>query len=136
MAKFVTHVAVNVRDMDETLKFYRDVFGFEKIFEISHPETGAPWIVYVQVCPGQFLELFYGGAPRTATDADTGFTHLCFAVDDVEALAQHITNMGYPLEIPPCRGCDQNMQAWVRDPNGVRIEMMQISPLSPHAAFM
>lgn len=136
MAKFITHVAINVNDMNATLKFYQDTLGFSKIFEISNPETGAPWIVYVQICAGQFLELFYDGKPRTTNDADTGFTHLCFSVDDVEAVAKHITDMGYALEIPPCMGCDHNKQAWIRDPNGVRIELMQVSPESPHAAFM
>ena len=45
-----------------------------KNFEISNPDTGAPWIVYIQVCAGQFLELFYGGEPKTAKDGDIGFT--------------------------------------------------------------
>ncbi len=136
MATTLTHVAVNVKSMEETLRFYHDTLGFSKIFELNHPETGAPWIVYVQVAPGQFLELFYDGKERTAKDEDLGFTHLCFAVDDVAATAKHITDMGYKLEIPLCMGCDHNLQAWVRDPNGVRIELMQVSPESPHAAYM
>lgn len=136
MKEFVTHVAINVKDMDATLKFYQDALGFEKIFEISNPDTGAPWIVYIQVCAGQFLELFYGGEPKTAKDGDIGFTHLCFAVDDVKALAKDISDKGYSLEIPPCIGCDHNLQAWIRDPNGLRIELMQVSPESPHADFM
>lgn len=122
--------------MEATLRFYEDTLGFTKIFELANPQTGAPWIVYIQICPGQFLELFYGGEPRTAKDADLGFTHLCFAVEDVEALARHITQMGYPLEIPLSQGPDGNKQAWIRDPNGVRIELMQVSPQSPHAAYM
>ena len=35
MKEFITHVAINVKDMDATLKFYQDALGFEKIFEIS-----------------------------------------------------------------------------------------------------
>ena len=132
----ITHVAINVNDMEETLRFYQDTLGFSKIFEVAHPQTGAPWIIYIQVCAGQFLELFYDGKPRSATDADAGFTHLCFAVDDVETLANKIVENGFSLEIEPCVGPDKNKQAWIRDPNGVRIELMQISPESPHAAFM
>ncbi len=136
MATFVTHVAINVKDMEATLKFYKDTLGFLKIFELSNPQTGKPWIVYVQICKGQFLELFYDCEPRTAKDADIGFTHLCFSVDDLEAAVKHITDMGYTLEIPLCKGCDNNLQAWIRDPNGVRIELMQVMPESPHAAYM
>lgn len=137
MVKMMTHMAVTVVDMEETLQFYEAALGFHKIFELNHPETGDPWIVYIQICAGQFLELFYGG---TETDRQTGepagFSHICFAVEDVEKTAQHIVKAGYELEIPPCRGCDSNMQAWIRDPNGVRIELMQIMEESPHAAFM
>ena len=136
MMNLITHVAINVKNMDATLKFYQDTLGFEKIFEINSPDTGSPWIVYIQVCAGQFLELFYGGEPKTAKDEDIGFTHLCFAVENVAALAKHITDKGYALEIPLNIGCDNNLQAWIRDPNGVRIELMQVSPDSPHAAFM
>lgn len=136
MVKSITHVAINVKDMEKTLAFYRDALGFQKIFELSHPETGKPWIVYVQICAGQFLELFYDGTERTAKDSDIGFTHVCFQVDSVEEIAERITRNGYPLEIPPCEGCDHNLQTWTRDPNGVRIELMQVCPDSPHAAYM
>ena len=57
-------------------------------------------------------------------------------LDDVKALAKDISDKGYSLEIPPCIGCDHNLQAWIRDPNGLRIELMQVSPESPHADFM
>lgn len=136
MPTTITHLAINVKNMEETLRFYEETLGFTKIFTLDHPETGKPWIVYVQVCAGQFLELFYGGQPRSARDEDIGMTHLCFSVEDVAATARHITEMGYSLEIPLCVGCDNNQQAWIRDPNGVRIELMQVSPDSPHAAYM
>lgn len=128
---------IDVHDMEETLQFYKNVFGFEKIFELAHPETGEPWIVYIQIAKGQFLELFYGGGKVGSKQSDeSGFSHLCFAVDDVEACAERITELGYTLDIPPCVGCDHNKQTWVRDPNGIRIELMQVSEQSPHYPYM
>ena len=137
MVTSMTHLAIDTKDMEESLRFYKDVLGFKKIFELSNPETGAPWIVYIQVAKGQFLELFHTDPDkREIRRTDVGFSHICFCVDSVEETAKHIQEAGYTLDILPCRGCDNNLQTWVRDPNGIRIELMEISPDSPHASFM
>lgn len=132
-----SHMAITVRDMEETLRFYRDALGFDRIFGLDNPDTGKPWIVYIKILPGQFLELFYGGDDNVKHEADqTGFSHLCFEVEDVHAIARRIEEAGYTLDIRPCQGCDHNWQTWVRDPNGIRIELMSISKESPHYQFM
>ena len=137
MVEYMTHTAINVKNMKESLKFYREALGFQKIFELSNPETGDPWIVYVQVCKGQFLELFYTKPEAAMTsEPEVGLNHICFCVEDVEKTARQITDAGYELFIKPCVGCDHNKQTWVKDPNGVRIELMQISQESPHAKYM
>ena len=59
--KGIAHAAYTVRDMESAVAFYEKVFGFKKAFTMNHPKTGAPWIVYVYVAEGQFIELFYGG---------------------------------------------------------------------------
>ena len=80
----IAHNAVTVRDMQESLRFYTEALGFIKAFEIDRPENGAPWIVYLSVAPGQFLELFYGGTEDNPwRDTLIGFNHFCFEVDDI-----------------------------------------------------
>ena len=43
---------------------------------------------------------------------------------------------GFAVDVEPNQGVDYNWQAWVTDPNGVRIELMKIDPKSPHAKYM
>ena len=130
------HTAVTVRDMPESVRFYTQALGFRKAFELRHPETGAPWIVYLGVRPGQFIELFYGGTEEKPWhDALIGFNHLCFEVDDIQTAVETIRGAGFPIDSEPVQGADHNWQAWVRDPNGVRIELMQIMPGSPQSHF-
>lgn len=137
MVTLMTHLAIDVKDMDESLKFYEETLGFKKIFELANPDTGKPWIVYVQVAKGQFLELFHTDPDKKEIrSTEVGFSHICFAVDSVEETAKHIQEAGYTLDILPCVGCDNNLQTWVRDPNGIRIELMQVSPDSPHYEYM
>lgn len=131
------HMAITVKDMDAALDFYTRVLGCEKAFEIANPDTGAPWIVYVHVGGGQFIELFYGGETDNPWDSKLrGFNHVCLQVDDIQAATKRVQDAGYPMDKLPKMGCDNNWQAWITDPDGIRVELMQISPDSPHAKFV
>lgn len=128
MIKGIAHAAFTVRDMEKSLGFYCGVLGFEKAFELNRPD-GEPWIVYLKVSRGQFIELFYGGKERTESSA--GYSHLCLEVDDIHEIADRIKSRGAALDSGPSQGMDTNWQCWVKDPDGNRIEMMQLNPLSP-----
>ncbi|MDL2229595.1 VOC family protein [Treponema sp. OttesenSCG-928-L16] len=130
----ITHLALTVKDMDRSVDFYCRVLGLKKAFEIAEPDTGAPWIVYLHLAKSQFVELFYNGTRENPWEPELrGFNHICFEVDDIHKTAEHIKNAGYKLDKEPRLGADKNWQCWVTDPDGVRIELMQISPESPHA---
>lgn len=137
MIQSIAHAAITVRNMEESVRFYTEALGFTKAFEIPHPQTDSPWIVYLSAGNGQFVELFYGGtAENPWDDAQIGFNHLCFAVEDIHAAAQQVKDAGYALDVEPMEGCDFNWQAWTKDPNGVRVELMQLDPRSPHWKFL
>ena len=132
----IAHAAVTVKDMPESVRFYTQALGCREAFVFQHPETGEPWIVYLNVSPGQFIELFYGGTEEQSWhDILMGFNHLCLEVDDIHAAVQKIRDAGYPIDIEPQQGLDHNWQAWTRDPNGIRIELMQIMPDSPQYQY-
>ena len=132
----IAHVAVTVKDMGESVRFYTQALGFRNAFEFRHPVTDAPWIVYLNISPGRFVELFYGGEESGRwADNLIGFNHLCFQVDDIHTSVQKVKDAGYPIDAEPVQGIDKNWQAWITDPNGIRIELMQIVPDSPQAKF-
>jgi len=136
MVTGIAHIAVTVRNMDASIRFYTEALGFRKAFAFRHPETGAPWIEYLYVSPGQFVELFYGGSEEQPWDDSLiGFNHLCFQVDDIHSSVQAVRDAGYLIDSEPVQGVDHNWQAWIRDPNGIRIELMQIMPESPQSRF-
>ena len=136
MVKGIAHSAVTVKDMETSVRFYTEALGFRRAFELKRPETGEPWIVYLNICPGQFLELFYGGEVENSwNDRLIGFNHLCLEVDDIHAAVQTVRDAGYPIDVEPKQGSDSNWQAWIRDPSGVRIELMKIMPGSPQAEY-
>jgi lactoylglutathione lyase len=129
----ITHLAFTVKDMEKAKDFYCRVLGLKKAFELAEPKTGAPWIVYLHLDKTQFVELFYNGTiDNPWVPSLRGFNHLCLEVDDIHKTAEAIKNAGYKLDREPKLGVDKNWQAWVTDPDGVRIELMQINPDSPH----
>jgi len=133
MIKRIGHLAFDVKDMEKSLRFYCDVLGFQKAFELNHPDDGKPWIVYLKLTDFQFIELFYGGENKpAATESPIGFSHLCLEVDSIEEIAEHMRKHGVKLDVEPLKGLDHNWQCWVKDPDGNRIEFMQLSPESPH----
>ena len=137
MIQGIAHIAVTVKDMPESIRFYTQALGFRKAFEFRHYITGEPWIVYLNISPGQFIELFYGGTEEQLwNDSVIGFNHMCFQVDDIHASVQTVRDAGYQIDSEPKQGVDKNWQAWVKDPNGIRIELMQIMPDSPQSRFI
>jgi len=127
----IAHLALTTRDMKKSLDFYTRVLGFKKAFTIAHPETNAPWIEYLQA-GDQFVELFYNGTEDFSWKSSmAGFNHICLRVDDIHATVKKIEAEGYPMDRQVNEGKDKNLQAWLKDPDGVRIELMQIRPESP-----
>ena len=130
----IAHIAVTVKDMAESIQFYTKALGFTKAFDFRYPVTGEPWIEYLSVSSGQFVELFYGGTEENPwNDNLIGFNHLCLQVDDIYDLVRMIRDAGYPIDSEPVQGLDDNLQAWIRDPNSIRIELIQIIPNSPQS---
>lgn len=131
MIRRIGHLALVVKDMEASLNFYCNILGFRKAFEL-HNDQGEPWIVYIKVCEGQFIELFYGGEHKSELlPKQIGFNHFCLEVDDIDEIANHLKANGLTLDVEPKRGKDTNWQCWVRDPDGNRIEFMQLNPGSP-----
>ncbi|ADH97818.1 VOC family protein [Salisediminibacterium selenitireducens] len=132
MYKGLGHIALTVADMDASISFYCRQLGFEEAFAI-HDDEGNPWIEYIKIAPGQFIELFHGGRVHVETAPGTiGFNHLCVEVTDMAALVRHLNEQGVPIDVGPLRGKDFNEQCWVTDPDGNPIEFMAIDPRSPH----
>lgn len=128
----LAHLAFTVSDMEKSIAFYCGGLGCTHAFSIADPQTGKPWIEYLRVGTGQFIELFYPGegfAPCAGS-----YLHVCLEVADCEAFVKELESRGVPILIYPKKGNDHNTQAWVADPDGNRIELMQIDPTSPQAA--
>jgi catechol 2,3-dioxygenase-like lactoylglutathione lyase family enzyme len=123
------HVALRVNDLEKSLDFYARL-GFPEFLRLTN-DDGTPWICYLRITDVVYLELFPGGDGATVPDtARAGVNHLCLTTPDIEACETHLKSVGVPLESPrnPNRGIDGNRGMWVVDPDGNRIEIMEMAP--------
>jgi glyoxylase I family protein len=121
----VAHVCVFARDLDETRAFYRDTLGLPVKFEFSR--AGRPFGFYLDAGGRTNIEVFE--KPEARYGAENQINHLCLEVEDMDAAIAHIRGKG--IEITDKKfGIDETWQAWVTDPNGVRIELFQYTERS------
>ncbi|EJK80623.1 VOC family protein [Rhizobium sp. AP16] len=123
--KSIGHVAVSVRDIERSLDFYVNKLGFEEMFRLE--QDGRLWIVYLRITDTQYLELFPDAVgDSTPPFANVGFNHLCLEVDDIDGAIAELMAKGVALTSEKQLGVDHNYQAWIADPEGNRIELMQL----------
>ncbi len=127
------HVAIKVADLDRSLDFYRDRLGFPEMLRL-HGEDGRLWLVYLRITDEQYLEIFPGAENDRAPGWNAnGMNHMCLTVGDLDATVARIKAAGIALTAEIKTGLDHNRQAWIEDPDGNRIELMEMAPHSLQA---
>lgn len=124
----LAHTAFAVHDLDRALAFYAKL-GLPESFRLFR-DDGSLMLVYLHIGGDRFLELFPNG-PEPAPDRVQSFRHICLKTDDLYAAVEHLQAAGITIDRGPSLGKDGNWQAWITDPDGNPIELMQISPDSP-----
>ena len=123
------HTMVRVRDLDASLRFYRDALGLEVLKQREYPQ-GRFTLVYL-AAPGDAdaqVELTYNWDTEDYGSA-RNFGHLAFQVDDIYALCAHLQSLGVTINRPPRDG----RMAFVRTPDLISIELLQKGDALPPA---
>ncbi len=129
----IGHVAIKVSDLDRTLDFYVNKLEMPEMFRLTR-DDGTPWLLYLRLTDDQYIEVFPGAETDRAPDTGAnGLNHMCWTVDDINATVARIRAKGIPLTSEIKRVGDNNRQAWFEDPDGNRIELMEMSPDSLQA---
>jgi lactoylglutathione lyase len=90
---------------------------------------GRLWLLYLRITDTQFLEVFPEGVGDRAADRDAvGYNHICLEIADIDVALRELEAARVPLIREKQMGADGNWQAWIEDPDGHRIELMQMMP--------
>ena len=127
----LNYTGIRVRDMDESLRFFTGVLGME-VVENRQPTPPTEGEVVTLRSPdgSQLLELnWYAEGSRFGPPYVNGedLDHLGFEVDDLDAALAELSRSGVEVLIRPGEigGEIGWREAFVKDPNGIWIELLQ-----------
>jgi lactoylglutathione lyase len=124
----IGHVAIKVKDLDRALDYYVNKLGFPEMMRLMK-EDGSVWLVYLRITDEQYLEVFPGAENDRAPGWDAnGLNHVCLTVDNIDPVLALVKGAGLGLLMPLKTAVDGNRQAWLEDPDGNRIELMEMAP--------
>ena len=125
MAKLI-HTMIRVRDLDASLKFYREVLDLTPSHTLDFPDFG---LVYLRNAENDVeLELTLNKGRQEPYTHGDGYGHVAFAVDDLAA--EHARFTAENLAPAPIKefSRDGALMArffFVQDPDGYKIEVLQ-----------
>ena len=129
MIKALAHLCVFSTDLERSRVFYCDALGLKKHFDFH--KNGKLFGFYLQVAPGQFIEIFQTVAGLEIRHQR--IHHFCLEVENIDALREKLLAHGIAVT-PKKLGCDQTWQCWCQDPDGTEVEFQQYTPQSSQFA--
>lgn len=125
MAKLI-HTMIRVRDLDASLKFYREVLDLTPSHTLDFPQFT---LVYLRNPESDAeLELTLNKGRETPYGHGDGYGHVAVVVDDVAARHAELVEAGYqPLPVKEFRSGDTLLARFffIQDPDGYKIEVLE-----------
>jgi lactoylglutathione lyase len=122
------HTMIRVRDLDKSLKFYRDLLGMKVLRQRDYP-TGKftlAFVGYGEESGNTVIELTHNWGQAEPYDLGTAFGHLAIGVPDVYKTCDRLAAAG--VKIPRPAGPmahGGSVIAFIEDPDGYRIELVE-----------
>ena len=135
MIRQLAHLNFVTNDLDKIIDFYVNKLGLKVKFTLNNKEN-QPFGVYFECGNSTFIEVFdqalavkeWGGKVQALT-AGTLYKHFCLEVTGLDEFCQKLKSRGVAVtEITT--GMDNSRQAWIADPDGNSIELMEYGPMS------
>ena len=125
----LNHVGISVPNLDEAVAYYTKTMGFPEAFR-NFDDKGQPTLVYVQISRNTFLELQPANAQRPP-----GINHFGVVVENMGAATAMFKQRGANVSETRVSGTKAILSN-VTDPNGVRMELLELPPESLHRQAM
>lgn len=135
MIRQLAHLNFVTNDLERIIDFYVNKLGMKIKFTLDN-KAGQPFGYYFECGNTTFLEFFdqamaaevWGGEVAQLTEGKR-YKHFCLEVTGLDEYCKELKNKGVEVtEIT--RGMDNSRQAWIADPDGNQIELMEYGPSS------
>jgi len=114
------HAMIRVTDINKSLHFYQELLGL-KLLKKNDYEGGKFSLYYLATEEGEpEIELTHNWDDSEYTSGNS-FGHLAFSVENIYEICQKLEDSGIDILRPPRDG----HMAFVKDPSGISIELLQ-----------
>ncbi len=130
MIRQLAHLNFVTNDLSKIIDFYVNKLGMKIKFTLNNKQ-GQPFGYYFECGNSTFLEFFdqtmavevWGGQAVELT-IGTRYKHFCLEVIGLAEFCQELKNRGVTVT-DISMGMDNSRQAWIIDPDGNQIELME-----------
>ena len=130
MIRQLAHLNFVTNDLSKIIDFYVNKLGMQIKFTLDNKQ-GQPFGYYFECGNSTFLEFFdqamaaevWGGQVAELT-IGTRYKHFCLEVTGLDEFCQELKNKGVAVTATST-GMDNSRQAWIADPDGNQIELME-----------
>ena len=117
------HVGLRVADLERSLAFYSGL-GYEVLGTVPETEFGS--LTMVKLPGDEFVALELVHDPGRGPVDPGGLNHLVIQVESMRSTVAHLAAGGIEVEAPSSPdGSEEFWTAWIADPDGYRIELVQ-----------
>jgi catechol 2,3-dioxygenase-like lactoylglutathione lyase family enzyme len=117
MAIHIHHVNIRTKDLQRSVAFYTEALGLTQGFRPAFGFPGA-WLY-----DGDKPAVHLNQTSDQAGNLDNAMDHVAFALDRLDDVLNRLDRLGIPYSRPkPIPGSDVR-QCFVKDPNGVTVEL-------------
>ena len=124
--KRLLHTRYRVNDLENSVKFYREVLGLREIRRHKSPR-GSELVFLIAPEGEETIELCSFPASGSV-QVQTDLTHLAFEVESLDEFAKHLASLGYRYSDGPHRSESGTVFAFIDAPEGYEIELIQSAP--------
>jgi lactoylglutathione lyase len=122
------HTMIRVRDLEKSLKFYKDLLGMKVLRQRDYPsgKFTLAFVGYGDETDNTVIELTHNWEQAEPYNLGTAFGHLAIGVPDVYKACDRLAAAG--VKIPRPAGPmahGGSVIAFIEDPDGYRIELVQ-----------
>lgn len=121
----ISHVGYFVSDLPKSVAFWHDFLGFDESYSLTKKDSSEIRIAFIKINDRQHIELFN----EPPTHPPNMMSHICFTVDDVEAMRTYLRSKGFnvkPGNGDKTRAGDYAFE--IKDPDGMLVEFVQSLP--------
>ena len=117
------HVGLRVADLERSLAFYI-ALGYEVLGQVPETELGS--LTMLKLPGDEFVTIELVHDPSGGMVDPGGLSHLVISVDSMQETVADLTDRGVRVEPPASPdGSEDFLTAWITDPDGYRIELVQ-----------